>query len=244
MGRYTPPALKIELEAEFSRAQQALPPVPGLRVGDDQRQGGEVIAGDPGRRVRVEYVGPVPQPQREPAAVRPDAHPQHGARRQRALAAQRVKHRLEGRPGQAELARQVADREVLVRQQLPLGPVGLAQHRLPRTGCGLQPARQRHAADAGQVAGHHLGLAGQSREHRGVRGQQHRAERHAQLGGPLPQRGQQVAGNRHLADGHPGHRVQGPPHRPQPEPASGTSPGLSPASPFMFSSRRCGSPAR
>ena len=194
----------VELEAELGRAQQGLPPVLGLRVGGDQRQRGEVIAGDPGRRVRVERLGPVPQPQREPAPVRPDAHPQHGARRQRALAAQRVKHRLEGRPGQAELARQIADREVLVSQQLPLGPVGLAQHRPPRTGCGLQPARQRHAADPGQVAGHHLGLAAKSREHLGVRGQQHRAERHAELGGPLPQRGQQVAGNQRLADGHPG----------------------------------------
>ena len=57
-------------------------------------------------------------------------------------------------------------------------PVGLVQHRPPRTGCGLQPARQRHAADPGQVAGHHVGLAGKSREHGGVRGRrpQTRAE--------------------------------------------------------------------
>ena len=166
-------------------------------------------------------------PQRDRLALRPDGRPQHGARRQHALAAQRVEHGLEGRTGQAELARQVADREVLVSQQLPLGPVRPEQGRPPRTRPGRQPARQRHPADPGQVAGHHLGLTRNSRHHRAVRSQQHRAERHPDLRRPLPQRRQQITRNRRLTGSHPGHRIQRPPRdRSEPAPRQHTMPEL------------------
>ena len=42
----------------------------GVRIGGDQRERGEVVAGDPGGAVGVEHVGPVAQPQHEPVAVR------------------------------------------------------------------------------------------------------------------------------------------------------------------------------
>jgi hypothetical protein len=73
-----------------------------------------VVAGDPGGGVGVEHVGPVSQPQHELAAVRPDPHPKHGVEGQRALVADRIEHDLEGRPGQAELTPEIADREILV----------------------------------------------------------------------------------------------------------------------------------
>ena len=191
-----------------------------LRVGGDQRQRGQVIARDPGRRVRVQHAGPVPQPQHQPAPVRPDPHPQHGIRRQRARTASRIKHHLKGRPGHAKLTQQITHREALVPQQLPLRPAGLSQQRPPRTRTRAQPARQRHPARRGNIPRHHLGLTRQHRQHPGMRGQQHRAQRHAHLGRPHPQRRQQVAGNGRFVSGDAGHRIGGPP-RDRGEPATG-----------------------
>src|SRR5205809_497866 len=64
MGRYAPPALKIASTADIQSlaGEQALPLVLGIWIGGDQRERGEVIAGDPGDTVRVEHVRPVPQP--------------------------------------------------------------------------------------------------------------------------------------------------------------------------------------
>ena len=76
--------------------------------------------------VRVEHVGPVPQPQDEPGRrgrrPRPAAGVLGRGRRRRRW----VEHGLERRPGQAQLAPQVVDREAGVRPQLRLGPVRLA----------------------------------------------------------------------------------------------------------------------
>ena len=59
------PGEPFELEVELLGGEQALPPVLGIRIGGDQRERGEVIAGDPGGVVGVERVGPVAQPQHE-----------------------------------------------------------------------------------------------------------------------------------------------------------------------------------
>ena len=88
----------FELEVEFIGGQQALPPMLGIRIGGDQRERGEVISGDPGGAFRVEHVGPVPQPQHEPAAVLRDPRPQHSVLRELAadtVAAGRIEHGLE-----------------------------------------------------------------------------------------------------------------------------------------------------
>ena len=53
----------------------------GIRVGGDQRQGGEVVAGDPGGAVRVEHVGPVPQPQHSRPSCCDEPDPQHACPR-------------------------------------------------------------------------------------------------------------------------------------------------------------------
>ena len=84
----------FELEAQFPAGQQRLPPVLGLGIRGDQLERGAVIAGDPGRAARVEHVGAVPQPQHDPAAVRPDPHPQHGVPGQLAIVADRIEHGL------------------------------------------------------------------------------------------------------------------------------------------------------
>ena len=213
------PGEPFELEAQFPGRQQALPPVLGIWTGGDQRERGQVITGDPGRAVRVKHVGPVPQPQHQPAAGPADPHPQHGASGQpvaavaamAAIVAGRVELGLERWPSDAQLAAEITHREVLVRQQLRLGAVSLQQQPPPRAGPGGQPARQRRAAPAGDIAGHHLRLAGQRGQDLGVRGQQHRAERHCQLVRPPAQRRREVIGDRRLMPGDTSHRVQAPP---------------------------------
>ena len=59
----------FELEVDFLGGQQALPTMLGIQIGGDQLQCGEVIAGDPCCGVRIEYIGPVPQSQRELAIL-------------------------------------------------------------------------------------------------------------------------------------------------------------------------------
>ena len=217
------PGEPVELEAQFPRRQQALPPVLGVGTGGDQRERGQVITGDPGRAVRVKHVGPVPQPQHQPAAALADPDPQHDASGQPAAIAAaaavvvaavagRVELGLEQWPADAQLAAQITDREVLVRQQLRLGAVGVQQQCPPRAGPGGQPARQRRAAPAGDIAGHHLRLAGQGGQDLGVRGQQHRAERHGQLA--RPRRAAPPRGPPGIAASCPAsasHRVRAPP---------------------------------
>ena len=215
------PGEPFELEVELLGGEQALAPVLGIRIGGDQRERGEVVAGDPGGAVGVEHVGPVPQPQ--PAAVPGGSHPQHGVLGELAAGAGRIEDGLEQRPGQAQLASETVDREVLVRQELRLDPVGVQQHRPPRVRFGRQPAGQRPAALHGDVAGHDLALAGQHGQHLGVRGQEHRAERHRQLVGQPAQRRHEVVGDRRLVLGDAGRRIKGPP-RDRGEPAGDEHP--------------------
>jgi hypothetical protein len=207
------PGEPFDLAVEFLGVQQALPLVLGVRAGRDQRERGEVIAGDPGRAIRVEHVGPVPQPQHEAAALRQDPHPRRDVLAGLAWAAAvvgRVEDRLERRAGEAELAPELSNTDVLMRAQLRLGPVGLQQQCPPRAGPGRQPAGQRLAARAGDVAGHDLVLARQRGEHLGVRGQQHRPQRHRQILRQPVQRRHQVIGDRRLVLAEAGYRIKGP----------------------------------
>ncbi len=110
----------FDLVLEFVGGQQALPPGPGVGIGGDQFECGAVVAEDPGRAVGVDHVGAVAQPQHQPSGVLGDPGPQHGSGVQ--LTAGGALGRVEdglGRPsGQAQLAAQLADAEVLVREQL------------------------------------------------------------------------------------------------------------------------------
>jgi hypothetical protein len=63
----------------------------------------------------------------------------------------------------------------------------------------------------GDVAGCDLVLAGQRGEHLGVRGQQHRAERHRQLVRQPAQRRHEAVGDRRLVLDDVRHRIAGPP---------------------------------
>ena len=128
----------------------------GVRVGGDQRERGEVVAGDPGGGVGVEHVGPVAQPQHAPA-VRAARRPtqQHGVLGEVAAVAGRVEHGLERAAGQAQLA---AERRRPGSPGAPAAPsstAGASLHAAPAT----TPARWsagRAAAGrpAGDVAGH------------------------------------------------------------------------------------------
>ena len=126
-----PSGQPFELETELLGGQQGLPAGLGLQIRGDQRQRGEVVAGDPGGAAGVHGLGPVLQPQHEPAPVGRDSHPQHDLAGELAVVTRRIKHGLEGRPGQAKLPPQLVDREVLVGQQLPFAPVGVAQQSPP-----------------------------------------------------------------------------------------------------------------
>ena len=59
----------FELEVDFLGGQQALPTMLSIQIGGNQLQCGEVIAGDPCCGVRIEYIGPVSQSQRELAIL-------------------------------------------------------------------------------------------------------------------------------------------------------------------------------
>ena len=107
----------LELVARLLRRQQTLPPVLGIRIRDDQAQRGEVVARDPGRVVRIEHIGAVPQPQRPSAGPPSDSHPQHRVLGELATGTGRIEHGLEGSAGQAQLLPEVVDGEAPVRQQ-------------------------------------------------------------------------------------------------------------------------------
>ncbi len=217
------PGEPVELEAQFARGQQAAPARLGVRVGGHQLERSPVIASDPRRGVRVQHARPVAQPQHQLAAARRGADPQRGARGERIPApAGRVEHGLVARPGRAQLPPERGDREALVGQQLRLGLVGAPQQRPPRARGGAQPAGQRPPIRDG-VAGHDLGLAGQRGQHPGVPGQQHRAERQAQLGGQPAQRRQDTGRHRGLIFHYARGRAGGPP-RDRGGPARGQHP--------------------
>src|SRR5439155_14982905 len=65
----TPSGEAMKLEAQLLAGEQAPSRVLGIWIGRDQRQRGEVVAGDPGGALRVQHVRPVAQPQREPVVV-------------------------------------------------------------------------------------------------------------------------------------------------------------------------------
>jgi hypothetical protein len=174
--------------------EQALSRVVGVRIGGQQGERGEVVAGDPRGAGPVEDVGPVPQPQPEGVAVLSRAHRQH-----RVVAgpcAGRVQERLEGRSGQTEFEPQGVDREVGVRLQVGLDPGGVEHQPPPRAGSGVHPARHGRPAGAGNVPGHHLVLAGQHGEHLGVRAEEQRVQGAPELVGPRAQRREQVVRDR------------------------------------------------
>ena len=181
------PGQPVELEAQLLVRQQARPPVLGVRVGDHQREGGEVVAGDPLGAARVERVGAVPQVQREPAAGGRERHPEHGVLGEVGAdlaagveAGDRVELGLERRPGHAQLTLELVHREVPVPEQVRLDPSGVLQQRPPGAGFGRERAGQRPPTGPGRVAGHHVLLAGQRRQHLRVRGQRHRVQRQLQ----------------------------------------------------------------
>lgn len=115
------PGQPVELVARLLGRQQARPPVLGARVGDHQREGGELVAGDPLGPARVERVGAAVQVQREAAAGGRERHPEHGVLGKVSAhlaagveTADRVELGLERRPGHAQFALELVHREVPV----------------------------------------------------------------------------------------------------------------------------------
>ncbi len=185
------PGEPFELEPELLSRQQGLPFVLGLRIGGDQRQRGQVIARRswPRRPRRARRSGTAaaaragrgaarsPPTARCRAAACPRRQPNQTRSQMTARSGQA--HPADHRHGKSwcnsssHSARCVSSRSV---RHEP-GPVS-------------QAAGQRPGARRGDIAGHDVGLAGKRGEHLGVRGQQHRTERHAELGRPPPQRRQ------------------------------------------------------
>ena len=203
----------VELERELLGGQQALPVVRGVRLGGDQRERGEVVAGDPGggcpRRARRSGTAAAAT-SRPSARAMPTRSTVSSARS--AAVAGRSNTVSNGGPVRPSSRRRSSTGKSRVRQQLRLDVGGRPAARPPGVGLGREPAGQRPPARRGDVAGHHLALAGQRGEHLGVRGQQHGAERHAELvraaGAPPPARSSGIGAS---CSPTPVHRVEGPP---------------------------------
>src|SRR5439155_6279800 len=120
----TPSGEAMKLEAQLLAGEQAPSRVLGIWIGRDQRQRGEVVAGDPGGAVRVKHVNPVPESQHEPVMF-PDADPQYGFLGElAAVVARCVEHGLEQRLGQARSAcRRSADIPVRSNSRQPCDPI-------------------------------------------------------------------------------------------------------------------------
>ena len=103
----------------------------GSWIVGDQRERGEVIAGDPGGAVCVEHVRSVPQPQHEFVMFQ-EADPQHDfISRLAAVVRRHFEHGLEQRRGQAQLTPEIINRKVAVRQQVQLGSMSFQQQCAP-----------------------------------------------------------------------------------------------------------------
>ena len=146
------PGQPVELEAQLLGRQQALPPVLGVRVGGDQRERGEVVAGDPGGGLGVQHVGAVAQPQRGPPSIVDPTRTRSAACRSSGspppIGSSTVSN--DG-PASAQLAPEVVHGELRVPEQLRL-----ARARLPastsatcrgsvvsRQGSARRPGRRR-----------------------------------------------------------------------------------------------------
>ena len=139
----------FELEVQFLGGEQALPPVLGIRIGGDQRERGEVIAGDPGgavrRRARRSGTAAAARARRRPR----DPHPQHGVR----PAGDRPAPPPAGSntvsndgPVRPSSARRPATGKSLCASSCDSARWASEQQRPPRVGPGRQPAGQRLAA--------------------------------------------------------------------------------------------------
>ena len=120
----------MKLAVQLLGGEQRCPRVLGLGIGRHQRERGDVVAGDPGGAGRVEYLGPVPQPQLEPVTLH-EADPQGGALSEFAAARRRIEHRLEQRLGGGRGASVIVDWHVAVRQQVRLRSSDASQHFAP-----------------------------------------------------------------------------------------------------------------
>ena len=139
-----------------------------------------------------------------------------------------IEHSLERRFGKAQVAPQIIDREVLMRQHFRLHSMGVQKQCPPRGGFRGQSAGQQLAARHGKVAGRDLALTRQRGKYLGVRRQQHRAERQGQLVCQATQWPYNVVGNRHHVLGDAGHRIARPPrNRSETASADHTAPELS-----------------
>ena len=166
-----------------------------------------MVAGDSSGTRRVEDVRPVLQPQDGPTAAVDDTDVQrHSVGGFQALTG-RIEHGLEGRPREAQLEPKFVHREVGVPEQFRLRPVRLAHQLPPRDGLRRERARQRPTIRPTDVADHDLLLAGQSRQHGGVRSQQHRAQRNRE---DATQHRDVLVGDRRLVLGDAGCRVERP----------------------------------
>ena len=171
------PGETVELEPGLVGRQQPLPPVLGVRVRDDLRERGEVVAGDPGGALGVQHVRPVPQPQRtadRPAAGKADVQHSTAARAGRVRPTP-VGSNTVSTTGRARASShlEVVDREnPACARSTGLGsnassPPGPATKGPVGREAGQRPDERGRE----EVPGHHVALAGQRGEHLRVRGQ-------------------------------------------------------------------------
>ena len=201
----------MKLEPQLLGGEQRHLRVLRGRIGRDRRECVCVISRDPRGVVRVERVRPVAQPQRKPMGCH-EADAENRVFAELVVARGGLEHGLEQRLGEAELAGEIGDREIGVRQELRLG-LGRCHEQLPpRARRRRQRARQRGAARRG-VARAHVALSRERAEHLRVRAEEHRGERHRELVREPAQRRREIVGQLRRVLGDATLRARGPPRQ-------------------------------
>ena len=170
----------IKLETQLLGGEQGLSLVFGIWIGCNQCDRADVVAGDPGGATRVQNIRSVAEAQRKPVMFQ-EGDPQHGIIVEPPAAARtQLEHGLEQWLCEAQLTPKIVQRMIFVPQQVGLASSSFQHHFPPRATSDRHSARQRRAGFH-RVPGAHLALARQRAEHPGVRGEQQRAQRHAEV---------------------------------------------------------------
>src|SRR5262245_35744023 len=111
----TPSVEAIELETQLLGGEQALSCVLDIRIGRDQRQRGEVVAGDPGGALCVQHVRLVTQPEPETVTLH-EVDAQYGRVGELSGAPIQCEHGLEPRLREAQLTSEVVGWGIPVRE--------------------------------------------------------------------------------------------------------------------------------
>lgn len=207
----------LDLMVEFGRAQEALWPRCGVRVGGEPFQRGAVVSHDPCGEVLVVRVRPVTQTPRPPTVfpVR-HRHPQGRAAAVGAVGGPvaltiRIEHDDGSGTGEVRAGRGGAggvDGRLSAAGRRPgqggQRPVHVEHQRPPGIGRERQAAGPWGAARHGDAGADDLGLPGQRAEDLEVRGRQHRRRAHAEVVGEVVESGQEGVGDHRAVLGRAG----------------------------------------